>query len=157
MPSCNQYTLISGKGKVTIGKQCEFGFKLGGRHKNGYIELQPRYENAEIIIADKVFTNNNVFICAANYIEIGLGTLIGEGVTIIDHEAHNIAPHLRNQIGEIGQVIIGNNVWVGNNAMILKNSTIGNNSIVAAGAVVTGIFPADVIIGGIPAKVIRHL
>lgn len=156
-PWCNQYTIISGEGKLNIGKNCEFGFKLGGRHRHGSIEFQPRYKNSKIIILDNVFTNNNVFMCAANYIEIGQSTLIGEGVTIMDHEAHGINPKFRRQVGEIGEVKIGNNVWIGNNVIILKNTIIGNNTIVAAGAVVTGEFPSNVIIGGVPAKVIKDL
>ena len=156
-PVCEQYTIVSGSGKLFIGTKCVFGFKLGGRHRNGSVEIQPRYKNARIIIGDNVLTNNNVFICAANYIEIGQNTLIGEGVTIMDHEAHGTQPNFRKEIGEIGEVKIGNNVSIGNNVMILKNTFIGANTIVASGAVVTGTFPANVIIGGIPAKVLKDL
>lgn len=156
-PLCNQYTIVSGQGRLTLGDKCEFGYKLGGRFRNGSIEIQPRYENAVITIADKVLTNNNVFICAANSITIGHSSRIGESVTIMDHEAHGIAAHERSLTGEIGEIIIGSNVWIGNNVIVLKNSFIGNNTIVAAGAVVSGSFPANVIIGGIPAKVIRQL
>lgn len=157
IPLCNQFTIISGKGKLILGKDCEFGFRLGGRHRHGSVEIQPRYENSKIVFADKVSTNNNVFICAANYIEIGQNTLIGEGVTIMDHEAHARDPKLRREPGEIGEIKIGSNVWIGNNAIILKNTIIGDNTIVAAGAVVSGNFPANVIIGGVPAKVIKDL
>ena len=156
-PWCDQYTIISGEGKLNIGKKCEFGFKLGGRHRKGSVEIQPRYKNSQIIIHDKVSANNNIFICAANYIEIGESTLIGEGVTILDHEPHGIIPELRRTVGEIGEVKIGNNVWIGNNVIILKNTIIGDNTIVAAGAVVTGEFPPNIIIGGVPAKVIKDL
>ena len=55
------------------------------------------------------------------------------------------------------KVVIDENVWIGNNVMILKNSEIGKNSIVAAGAVVSGVFPPNVIIGGVPAKVIKEI
>lgn len=157
IPLCNQYTIISGKGKLILGKDCEFGFRLGGRHRHGSVEIQPRYENSKIVISDKVSTNNNIFLCAANYIEIGQSTLIGEGVTIMDHEPHGINPELRREMGEIGEVKIGNNVWIGNNVIILKNTIIGDNTIVAAGAVVSGKFPSNVIIGGVPAKVIKDL
>lgn len=156
-PWCDQYTIISGEGKLNIGKSCGFGYKLGGRHRKGSVELQPRYKNSQIIIRDNVSMNNNVFMCAVNYIEIGKGTLIGEGVTIMDHEPHGINPELRREIGEIGEVKIGNNVWIGNNVIILKNTIIGDNTIIAAGAVVTGKFPSNVIIGGVPAKVIKDL
>lgn len=157
IPICLQYTIISGEGKTIIGKRCKFGFKMGGRHRNGSIEFQTRNKNAQIIISDDVLTNNNIFLCSENYIEIGNSTLIGEGVTIMDHEPHGIDPKLRRQLGEIGKIKIGNNVWIGNSVTILKNTIIGDNTIVAAGAVVTGQFPANVIIGGVPAKVIKVL
>lgn len=156
-PDCNQKTLFTGAGKIRIGANCMFGFKLGGFHKGGSIEIQPRYKDSVIKFGNNILTNNNLFFCAANYIEIGDKTLIGQNVTIMDHEAHGIAPDKRGQIGEIGQVKIGRNVWLGNNVTVLKNSEIGNNSIVATGAVVSGKFPANVIIGGVPAKIIKTL
>jgi len=157
LPSINQYTICEGDGIVEIGNSCSFGYKMGGFHKGGSIELQARYKNSKIKIGNNIATNNNIMICAANYIEIGDNTLIGQYVTIMDHEAHGIAPDKRRQLGEIGKVIIGKNVWLGNNVTMLKNSEIGDNTIVAAGAVVSGKFPANVIIGGVPAKIIKTL
>lgn len=157
LPVCQQKTLITGCGIVEIGDNCTFGFKLGGFHRGGSVELQARNKKSRIKIGNDIATNNNIFICAANYIEIGDNTLIGQFVTIMDHEAHGIKPDKRRQIGIIGQVIIGKNIWIGNNVIILKNSIIGDNTIVASGAVVSGEFPANVIIGGIPAKIIKDL
>jgi len=156
-PKCDQLVRISGTGIVKIGNNCSLGYKPGGFHRGGLIEFQARYEDARIVIGNKVATNNNVFMCAANHIEIGDETLIGQYVTIMDFEAHGVDPMKRGQLGEIGKVIIGKNVWIGNNVTILKNVEIGNNSIIAAGAVVTGKFPSNVIIGGVPAKIIRNL
>ncbi|HEY3369695.1 MAG TPA: acyltransferase [Prolixibacteraceae bacterium] len=156
-PSCQQLTKITGLGKVEIGTNCSFGYKLGGFHKAGLIEIQPRYKDSIIKIGNNVATNNNIFFCAAHYIEIGDDSLIGLNVIITDHEAHGIDPLKRRQIGEIGKVIVGKNVWIGNNVTILKNSEMGDNVIIAAGAIVCGKFPANVIIGGIPAKIIRNL
>ncbi len=156
-PKFLQYTLFDGAGKVEIGNGCIFGCKLGGFHKGGSIEIQARYENSKIKIGNNIATNNNIFICAANYIEIGNDSLIGQNVTIMDHEAHGIYPDNRNKVGQIGTIIIGENCWIGNNTTILKNSKIGNNSIVATGAVVSGVFPENVVIGGVPAKVIKNL
>jgi acetyltransferase-like isoleucine patch superfamily enzyme len=157
VPKCNQKTIISGLGKVTIGTNCVFGYKLGGGYYNRVIELQPRYKNAVIKIGQCVSTNNNLFICAANSIKIGACTLIGQNVTIMDHEAHGIEPENRRKVGVIGNVELGENVWVGNNVTILKNTVVGDNSIIATGAVVSGKFPSNVIIGGVPAKVIKKL
>ena len=157
IPFCQQKTFITGEGVVYIGKNCNFGYKYGGFHRKGCIEIHPRYEKTVIKIGNNVATNNNIFICAANYIEIGDNTLIGQNVTLMDSEMHGIHPDKRREIGEIGSIEIGNNVWIGNNVSILKNSKIGNNTIVATGAVVAGKFPSNVIIGGVPAKVIKDL
>ena len=156
-PAFNQITLCEGAGIVEIGKGCSFGYKPGGFHRGDSIELQARYKDAKIKIGDKVSTNNNIMLCSANYIEIGDDTLIGQYVTITDFEAHGIDPLKRSEIGTIGKVIIGKNAWIGSNVTILKNSEIGDNTIIATGAVVSGKFPADVIIGGIPAKIIKAL
>lgn len=156
-PSFHQKIFFNGAGKVEIGEKCSFGYKLGGFNYKGSIEIQARYKNSKIKFGNKISTNNNIFICAANYIEIGDDTLIGQNVTIMDHEAHGIDPDKRRTLGPIGKVIIGNNVWIGNNVTILKNSFIGSNCIIATGAVVSGEFPANVIIGGVPAKIIKQI
>lgn len=157
MPVFNQRTIITGKGKVEIGRHCMFGYRTGGFHRCGQIEIQPRTKNALIKIGNHVLTNNNLFFCAANLIVIGDYTLIGQYVTFMDFEAHGTKPNKRQDMGEIGKIIIGKNVWIGNNVTILKNTVIGDNTIVATGAVVKGNFPENVIIGGVPARIIKEL
>lgn len=53
-------------------------------------------------------------------------------------------------------VSIGSGSWLGANAVILPGTTLGRNTVVAAGAVVRGTFPDHVVLGGVPAKVLRH-
>jgi acetyltransferase-like isoleucine patch superfamily enzyme len=153
----NQKIFLTGSGYIKIGKNCSFGYKFGGFSYKSSIEIQPRYKDSIIKIGNNVSTNNNIFICAANCIVIGDNTLIGQNVCIMDHEAHGIEPNKRKTIGIVGEVIIGENVWIGNNVTILKNSKIGKNTIIATGAVVTGSFPENVIIGGVPAKIIKQI
>ena len=157
VPICSQKLYIRGNGHVKIGKNCTFGSKFGGFFRNGDVEIQARYKNSIVNIGNMVRTNNNIFILAANKIFINDNTLIGQNVTIMDFEAHDINPNNRNSVGKIGEIYIGKNVWIGNNVIILKNSIIGNNSIIAAGAVVSGKFPNNVVIGGVPAKIIKHI
>ena len=52
---------------------------------------------------------------------------------------------------------VGNNFLVNHNVTILPGVTIGNNVVIAAGAVVTHDVPSNVLIGGVPAKVIREI
>jgi len=149
--------LFTGQGSVSVGDNCTFGFKLGGFHRSGSIEIQARYVKSIVRIGNNTSTNNNIFICAANYVEIGNNVLIGNFVTISDHDAHNTNPNKRNEIGAVGIVKIKNNVWIGNNVRISKNVEIGENSIIASGSVVTKSFPENVIIGGVPAKLIKSI
>ena len=53
-------------------------------------------------------------------------------------------------------VRIGSGSWLGANVVILPGTTLGANTTVAAGAVVRGTFPDRVVLGGVPAKVLRH-
>jgi maltose O-acetyltransferase len=48
-------------------------------------------------------------------------------------------------------------VWIGANATICQGVTLGNNVVVGAGAVVTKNFPDDVVLAGVPAKVIKEI
>ena len=69
---------------------------------------------------------------------------------------HGLAPEDRHTTYP-APVILGRNVWVGSNSTILQGVTIGDNAVVAAGAVVTKDVPANAIVGGVPAKVIKYI
>lgn len=54
-------------------------------------------------------------------------------------------------------VCIGNDVWIGEGVCIMPGVTIGDNVIIGANAVVTHSFPKNVVIVGVPAKIIKTL
>ncbi|WP_222703085.1 DapH/DapD/GlmU-related protein [Fusobacterium pseudoperiodonticum] len=56
-----------------------------------------------------------------------------------------------------GKIHIKRNVWLGANVAVLTGATIGENSIVAANSVVTKDIPANVIVAGNPAKIIKEI
>jgi len=62
----------------------------------------------------------------------------------------------RDYFDENGYSEIGNDVWIGANALIMDGVKIGNGAIVAAGAVVTKDVPDYAVVGGVPAKIIKH-
>jgi len=108
-----------------------------------------------ISIGAGTVTSNNVSIVARERIEIGANCLIGDMVTIIDSDFHNISPTKRHEgSGPTEAVIIHDNVWLGSRVQVLKGVTLGEGCVIAAGAIVTSDIPANVIAGGIPAKVI---
>jgi maltose O-acetyltransferase len=57
----------------------------------------------------------------------------------------------------VAPVVIGDDVWIGSRAMILKGVAIGDRAIVAAGAVVSKDVPADVVVAGNPARIVKEL
>ncbi len=96
----------------------------------------------------------------AGFVEIGNDTIFGNYVSL-HPENHNYSdkeiPIRLQGVNSKGGIKIGNNCWIGAKVTILDGTVIGDNCIVAAGAVVSGIYPNNTIIGGVPAKVIKIL
>ena len=108
-----------------------------------------------ITVGKGVFINEGCCFQDQGGIEIGDNALIGQQVVIATLN-HDLAPDKRaNMIP--APVKIGNNVWIGAHATILAGVTIGDNAVVAAGAVVTKDVPANVVVGGVPAKIIKAI
>jgi acetyltransferase-like isoleucine patch superfamily enzyme len=86
-------------------------------------------------------------------ITIGDGSLIGHGSTLTTLN-HGIDPDRRGDMLP-APVVIGRKVWLGATVTVVPGVTIGDGAIVGAGAVVTKDVPANAIVAGVPAKVIR--
>ena len=108
-----------------------------------------------IHIGKHVFINMGCKFQDQGGIFIGDGALIGHNVVLATLN-HAMSPnHRGTMIPE--PIHIGRNVWIGSNATVLPGVTIGDGAIVAAGAVVTRDVPENTIVGGVPARVMRHL
>ena len=108
-----------------------------------------------ITIGKQVFINAGCKFQDQGGITIDDGALIGHGVVLATLD-HDIAPDKRQQLHP-APIHIGKGVWIGANAVVTKGVTIGDNAIIAAGAVVNRDVPADTIVGGVPAKLIREI
>jgi acetyltransferase-like isoleucine patch superfamily enzyme len=95
-------------------------------------------------------------ISASDEIVIGDGVMMANGTYITDSDWHGIYDRTRRDDTPT-PVRVGDNVWIGDHATVLKGVTIGENSVVAARAVVTRDVPANVIVAGNPARVVREL
>ena len=112
---------------------------------------------ANIHVGDGFLTNYNVTILDIAPVRIGEHVMIGPNV-LISTVGHPLSARGRRQWGAFAQpVTIGDDVWIGGNAVILPGVTIGSNVVVAAGAVVTTDVPDGVVVGGVPARVLREL
>lgn len=88
-------------------------------------------------------------------IEFGDGCLIGHQVVIATLN-HDLSPNSRGSMTP-AKVTLGKNVWVGAHATILPGVTVGDNAVIAAGAVVTKDVPANTVVAGVPAKIIKTI
>ena len=92
-------------------------------------------------------------------VSIGSHVNLAQGITVtaLNHNFADTTHRIDEQGITTKPVTIGDDVWIGANAVILPGVTIGRHSVVAAGAVVTTDVPENTIVGGVPAKIIKHL
>lgn len=107
----------------------------------------------EIHIGKGVFINRNLTCVARGGITIEDDVMIGPGVYLltVNHDVHD---HWKLYASP---VVLKKNCWIGAGAKIMPGVVIGENSIVASGAVVTKDVPANTIVGGNPAHVIKTI
>ncbi len=109
-----------------------------------------------IEIGDCVLMSPGTRISASDEIVIGDGVMMANGTYVTDSDWHTIYDRTRRD-EQPYPVKIGDNVWLGDNCTVLKGVTIGENSVVAARAVVTKDVPANVVVAGNPARVVKEL
>jgi acetyltransferase-like isoleucine patch superfamily enzyme len=95
--------------------------------------------------------SGTVIGCAASVV-IGDNVMCGANTLINDTDWHTNDP----RTGPDAPVIIERGVWLGVNVTVMKGVTIGENTLVAAGSVVTRSLPANVVAGGVPAKILKQ-
>ena len=160
-----------------IGMSCKIrghGFRVGENVTVGdfcWIEAVNLYNhqkyNPTIKIMDEVAMSDFVHISAIKSITIGKGTLIGSKVYIGDHShghykdinqwksEKDIMPKMR-ELADEADIDIGKNCWIGDGVVILAGTIIGDNCVIAANSVVKGNFKNNVLIGGLPAKILKE-
>lgn len=131
---------------------------LGSTGERFYIEPSIRVDYGyNIHIGEDFFANFDCVFLDVCKIEIGDNCFIAPGVHIYT-ASHPLNPEKRNSGAEFCvPVKIGDSVWIGGGAIINPGVTIGNNVVIASGSVVTKDVPANVVVGGNPAKIIKEL
>lgn len=108
-----------------------------------------------IHLGKNVFINSGVTFTDMGGIYLADDVLIGPNATLISVN-HPLAADQRHGV-ELKPVHIHRNAWVGANATILPGVTVGENAVVAAGAVVSRNVPANTVVAGVPARVIKTI
>lgn len=167
-------TLVGNNHRISIDSRVYLGD--GAKKENvilkdncwpeGIITVQ---NNGVVIMHEHSKIGHTTNIMCVNRVEIGAYTAIANNTTICDNNNHPISPSFRKKMrltpegndmrmwkhSANAPIIIGENCWIGANVRICKGVTIGNNSIVAACSVVTKDVPANCIVAGNPAKVVK--
>ena len=107
------------------------------------------------VLGKNIFINFDCVFLDLGGIEIDDNVMLAPGVKLLS-EGHPIEPGQRQRL-TAGKIHIHRNVWLGANATVLQGVTIGENSVVAAGALVTADVPPNVVVGGVPAKILKQL
>ena len=127
--------------------------------ENCYIE-SPYFANwggHHVHLGKNVYINSGLKLVDDTHIYIGDNTMLGPNV-VLATAGHPIDPVLREkQLQYNLPVRIGRNCWLGAGVIVMPGVTIGDNAVVAAGSVVIRDVPADTLVAGNPARIIRKI
>ena len=102
--------------------------------------------SGKLILHDGVFVNNSCSFNCMERIEIGSGTMMGEGVRFYDHDHIYTAEKIEKWQWTTAPIRVGRDCWIGSNVTILKGVTIGDNTIIGAGCLVRKDIPANSVV-----------
>ncbi len=116
-----------------------------------------RSHEGAVSIGAKTVLGQECTISSFQHVSIGRECVIADRVMLIDfdHGMVEVERPIRLQGIYKRDVRVGNNVWIGYGACILRGVTVGDNAVIGTNAVVTRDVPANAVVGGVPARVIR--
>ncbi|HEY5977193.1 MAG TPA: acyltransferase [Solirubrobacterales bacterium] len=149
-------------GLVFFGRGLELQIGRGGRIELGrFVWLgdgtKIRCHEGVVEVGAKTVMGQECTISAYQRVRIGEQCVIADRAMFIDFD-HGVVETdrpIRQQGIYKRDVEVGNNVWIGYGACILRGVRVGDNAIVGTNCVVTRDVPANAVVAGIPARVIR--
>lgn len=151
--------LLGGK-SISIGENVNIGKRV---ILNAWEKHNDLFYYPQITIGKGSTIGDDCHITSTQKILIGDNVLMGRKILISDnsHGSINIEDMskitTKRDLSSKGPIIICNSVWIGEKATILSGVTIGENAIIGANSVVTKDVPANCVVGGVPAKIIKRI
>ena len=137
------YAFVNIYGEVEIGDEAVIG---------AFVEIQPGVK-----IGRRVKVSSHCFLCTG--VEIEDDAFIGHGVMFTNDKypraVHDDGRPVTAKDTVVVPTRIRRGASIGSNATILCGVTVGDNALVGAGSVVTKDVPADTVVAGVPARVVR--
>ena len=133
-------------GRIRFGRFTWIGDGTKIRCHEGIVEIGP-----------KTVFGQECTISAYQRVAIGEQCVIADRAMFIDfdHGVVDVERPIRKQGIYKRDVVVGSNVWIGYGACILRGVTVGDNAIIGTNSVVTRDVPANAVVAGVPAKVLR--
>ncbi len=137
---------IGRRGRVEFGRFVWLGHGTKIRCHEGVVE-----------IGAKTVMGQECTISAYKRVRIGEQCVIADRAMFIDfdHGVVEVERPIRQQGIYTREVEVGSNVWIGYGACILRGVHVGDNSIVGTNSVVTKDVPANAVVAGVPARIVR--
>lgn len=159
----NGNKLIMEKGSMLLNSLV----KISGNNNEVVLKANSYVSGAELWIEDnqcllsigeRTFVGHHSHLaCTENGRQLIIGDdgMLSSYVQIRTGDSHSIVDMEGNRINQAQSVEIGNHCWIGEGAKVLKGVTLEGDDVVSTGAIVTKSFGKNVLLGGIPAKVIK--
>jgi acetyltransferase-like isoleucine patch superfamily enzyme len=137
---------IGREARVTLGRWSWIGH-----------DCKIRVHEGEFLLGAKSVMGQECTISAYQHVSIGRECIIADRVMMIDfdHGMVEVERPIREQGIYKRDVAIGHNVWIGYGACLLRGVSVGDNSVIGTSSVVTADVPANAVVAGIPARLIR--
>lgn len=147
------YLSALGKGRLELGNHVSLG-----AHSRVVVSTSFNNLGSFINIGDNVGIGEFAYLGGGGGLSIGASCIVGQYFSCHpeNHEYADPDVEIRHQGVTRKGIVIGRNCWIGSKVTILDGVQIGDNCVIAAGAVVTKSMPANSVIGGVPAKVIKN-
>ncbi len=164
--------LLNAQLQMARGATVPVSVRLRGRarvHGRGHIIIGERailvgtvvpieltaHEGGKLIIGEQTFINYGASISAHESVTIGARCKIGHYAFVMDNNQHDMLD--RTRLPQSSPVAIEDDVWIGAHVVVLPGVRIGRNAVVGAGSVVKQDVPANGLVAGNPARLVRML